>query len=139
MRASNATFRILISATPLVGPDRANKGDNHTNKAFATEGRELCEFMATQKNMIVICGDRHWQYVSVDPATGLREYSTGPTTDAHASGYSESDRTPMHRYLKIKGGFLAVTIEQVDGQTRAIFRHYGINGEIYNEDMVVAK
>ena len=139
VRASDATFRILISPTPLVGPDRAKKGDNHANAAFATEGRELREFMATQKNMLVICGDRHWQYVSVDPATGVREYSTGPTSDAHAGGFSESDRTPMHRYLKITGGFLSVTVERVDGQARAIFRHYGTNGDIYNEDVVVAQ
>ena len=139
VRASDATFRILICPTPIVGPDRTAKGDNHANAAFATEGRELRAFLAAQKNMIVITGDRHWQYVSVDPETGLREYSTGPTSDAHAGGYSESDRLPMHRYLKIKGGFLAVTVERVDGRARAIFRHYGTTGEIYNEDIVVAQ
>ena len=139
VRASNATFRILISPTPLVGPDRVKKGDNLANAAFATEGREMREFIATQKNLLVITGDRHWQYVSVDPATGLREYSCGPTSDAHAGGFSESDRTPMHRYLKIVGGFLAVTVERVDGRARAVFRHYGTNGGIYNEDVVVAQ
>jgi alkaline phosphatase D len=139
VRASDATFRILISPTPLVGPDRATKGDNHANAAFATEGRELREFIATQKNMLVICGDRHWQYISVDPATGVREYSSGPTSDAHAGGFSESDQTSMHRYLKIKGGFLSVTVERVDGRARAVLRHYGTNGELYNEDVVIAQ
>jgi alkaline phosphatase D len=138
VRASDATFRILISPTPLVGPDRASKGDNHANAAFATEGRELREFMAAQKNMLVVTGDRHWQYVSVDPVTGLREYSCGPTSDAHAGGFSEADRTPMHRYLKVRGGFLSVTVERVDGLARAVFRHYGTNGEIQNEDVVPA-
>jgi alkaline phosphatase D len=138
VRASNATFRILISPTALVGPDRAKKGDSYANAAFATEGRELRAFMAAQKNMVVINGDRHWQYVSVDPATGLREYGCGSTSDAHAGGYNESDRTPLHRYLKIVGGFLAVKIERVEGRTRAVFRHCGTNGEIYNEDVVVA-
>jgi alkaline phosphatase D len=139
VRASSATFRILISPTPLVGPDRVTKGDNLANAAFATEGREMREFLATQKNMLVITGDRHWQYISVDPATGVREYSTGPTSDAHAGGFSEDDRTPMHRYLKIVGGFLAVTVERVDGRTRAVFRHYGTNGQINNEDVVIAQ
>lgn len=139
VRRSDATFRIVICPTPIVGPDRSEKGDNHSNAAFAHEGHELRQFMAAQKNMLVICGDRHWQYVSVDPETGLREYSSGPTSDAHAAGFSESDRTPMHRYLKIKGGFLAVTIERVDGQPRAVFRHYGTEGQLYNEDVVAAK
>ena len=139
VRASDATFRIVFSPTPVVGPDRVKKNDNLANAGFATEGREMREFMATQKNVIVICGDRHWQYVSVDPATGLREYGSGPTSDAHAGGFSESDRTPMQRYLKIVGGFLAVTIERVDGKARAVFRHYGTNGAINHEDVVVAQ
>lgn len=139
MRASDATFRIVFSPTPVVGPDRVKKNDNLSNAGFETEGREMREFMAAQKNTIVICGDRHWQYFSIDPATGLREYGSGPTSDAHAEGFSESDREPMQHYLKIVGGFLAVTIERVDGKPRAVFRHYGTNGQINNEDVVVAK
>ncbi|MBM3853876.1 MAG: hypothetical protein FJ399_12080 [Verrucomicrobia bacterium] len=88
--------------------------------------------------MVVINGDRHWQYASVDAATGLREYGCGSTSDAHAGGYNESDRTPMHRYLKIVGGFLAVTVERVNGRARAVFRHYGTNGEINHEDVLIA-
>ncbi len=139
VRKSDATFRILISPTPLVGPDRTNKGDNHANREFTHEGRELREFIATQKNMVVVCGDRHWQYVSVDPATGVREYSCGPTSDVHAAGFSESDRTSAHRYLKIKGGFLAATVERVEGRPRAVFRHYGVDGQLYNEDVLPVK
>ncbi|QYM78548.1 alkaline phosphatase D family protein [Horticoccus luteus] len=139
VQESDATFRILIAPTPVVGPDREAKGDNHANAAFAHEGAELRAFLAAQKNMVVIAGDRHWQYVSADPATGLREYSTGPTSDAHAGGYSLADRTPMHRFLRIKGGFLHVTIERVDGQPRAVFRHYGTDGKVYNEDVVTAE
>ena len=70
MQASDAAYRILISPTPLVGPDRANKGDNHANKQFTHEGNELRSFIASQKNMYVVTGDRHWQYVSVDSKTG---------------------------------------------------------------------
>ena len=32
---SDASFKLLISPTPIVGPDRDNKSDNHANKAFA--------------------------------------------------------------------------------------------------------
>jgi alkaline phosphatase D len=136
VRKSDATFRILISPTPIVGPDRGNKNDNHANKGFKHEGDELCAFIGKQKNMFVVCGDRHWQYVSVDSETGVREYSCGPTTDAHAGGFSAKQRSPMHRYLKIKGGFLSVTVDRVDGVPAIAFRHHGVDGTVYNEDVV---
>ncbi len=136
---SDATFRILISPTPLVGPDRENKNDNHANRGFRREGDMLREFIGRQKNMVVLCGDRHWQYVSVDPKTGVREYSCGPTSDKHASGFSQSQRSSMHRYLKIKGGFLSVTVERTGGRPTATFRHHAVDGSIYNEDRLVAK
>lgn len=41
MQASNAIFKVLISPTPIVGPDRPNKRDNHANRAFQTEGDEI--------------------------------------------------------------------------------------------------
>ena len=131
---SDATFRILISPTPLVGPDRTNKNDNHSNKGFTHEGNELRKFIGSQKNMCVINGDRHWQYVSVDPGTGVREYGTGPSSDIHAGGYKMSMRTPMHQYLRIKGGFLAVSVERINGTPTITFRHYGPDGKVYNED-----
>jgi alkaline phosphatase D len=134
VRKSDATYRILISPTPLVGPDRDNKNDNHANKGFTHEGNELREFIGSQKNMYVINGDRHWQYVSVDPNTGVREYGCGPSSDIHAGGYSLSMRKPAHRYLRIKGGFLAVKVERINGEPTVTFRHYGPDGKIYNED-----
>ena len=36
--ASDATFKILISPTPIVGPDRPTKKDNHSNKGFFDKG-----------------------------------------------------------------------------------------------------
>ncbi len=135
---SDATFRIVVSATPIGGPDREAKTDNHANHAFAHEGNELRRFISAQKNMMVICGDRHWQYASIDPETGLREYSAGPSSDAHAGGFSESDRSAPHRFLRIKGGFLSVTIEPIGNGARAIFRHHGVDGEIHYEDVIDA-
>jgi alkaline phosphatase D len=136
--ASDATFRILISPTPLIGPDAPDKLDSHANTAFATEGRELREFMARQGNMIVICGDRHWQYISVDPATGLREYATGAASDAHAGGWDPNDVRPEHRYLNVVGGFLSVTAERVDGIPRLALRHHSVDGEVLNEEILLA-
>ncbi|MEM7144046.1 MAG: alkaline phosphatase D family protein [Verrucomicrobiota bacterium] len=134
---SDATFRILVSPTPIVGPDRTKKNDNHANEGFQHEGDEIRSFLADQENMYVVCGDRHWQYVTVDPETGVREYSCGPTTDKHAGGFSQDQRSDMHEYLNIKGGFLSVTVERdEDGESpRAVFRHHGVDGEVYHEDV----
>lgn len=136
---SDATFRLLISPTPLVGPDRGNKNDNHANAGFAHEGNELRRFLATQRNMIVVCGDRHWQYVSVDPATGLREYSCGPASDAHAGGWDATDVRPEHQYLKVVGGFLAGTVDRESGAAVLTLRHYSVDGELFHEDRIEAE
>ena len=135
VRESDATFKVLVSPTPLVGPDRGNKNDNHANRGFTHEGRELREFISKQGNMYVCCGDRHWQYVSVDSETGVREYSCGPTSDKHAGGFSQKMRSPMHRYLKVRGGFLSVTVGRDGGEPRITFRHHDVRGEVVNEDV----
>jgi len=51
VQKSDATFRILISPTPIVGPDRVSKNDNHANKGFTHEGDQLRQFIGKQKNM----------------------------------------------------------------------------------------
>ncbi len=139
VQASDAAFRVLISPTPVVGPDRDNKRDNHSNAVFAHEGRELREFIAGQKNMVVVCGDRHWQYISVDKDTGVREYSCGPASDEHAGGWTQEDRRPEHQYLNVTGGFLAVTVERIDGKPAMTCRFYSVDGDVLNEDRLVAE
>jgi len=139
VQESDAAFRILISPTPLVGPDRTNKHDNHSNKDFAHEGNELREFISNQKNMFVICGDRHWQYISVDTKTGVREYSCGPASNQHAGGWSNDQKLPQHRYLNVTGGFLAVIVDRLEDKPQVTFRHYSVNGDILNEEYFSAQ
>jgi alkaline phosphatase D len=139
VKASDATFKVLMSPTPVVGPDRDRKSDNHSNAVFAAEGNEIRKFMASQKNMVVVTGDRHWQYVSVDDETGLREYSCGPASDNHANGWSQDDVRPEHRYLNVVGGFMAGVVERVEGKATLTFTHYGVDGKVLNEDVVKAK
>jgi len=136
---SDATFRILISPTPIVGPDRENKKDNHSNKNFQYEGDEIRNFLTNRKNMFVICGDRHWQYVSVDRKTGVREYSCGPASNEHAGGWKNSYLRPEHKYLNVTGGFLAVVINRENEHPIITFQHYGVDGDILNEDKIVAQ
>ncbi len=145
VQKSDATFRVLISPTPVVGPDRPKKRgrrtkmDNHANPAFQHEGDELRAFISRQKNMFVICGDRHWQYVTVDPVTGLKEASCGPTADAHARGFLKSERSSMHRFLRIKGGFLSVVVDRVDGSPQVALRHHGVDGKVHHEEIIKCK
>lgn len=136
VKKSDATFKILISPTPIVGPDRKNKKDNHANLSFKHEGDELRSFISKQKNMVTIVGDRHWQYVSVDPVTGMKEFSVGPTTDVHAFGFSQEDKSSMHKFLRIKGGFLSVKVARTNDTPTVTLRHHGVDGAVYNQEVI---
>jgi alkaline phosphatase D len=141
VEASDATFKILISPTPMVGPDHLWKGDmndNHADEGWSYEGDMLREYIASQKNMYFICGDRHWQYISRHPKTGMLEYAAGASSDKHAISMLNDD-TSMHLYYgPDKGGFLTVTMERDNGVPTARFRHHGVNGELFNEDVRVS-
>ncbi len=113
---SDATYKFVISPGPLVGPDKRGKNDNHANIGFATEGDELREFLGGLENTFVICGDRHWQYCSEDPKTGLVEMGCGPINDQHMFGGNPGEDPRFHRYFSAKGGFLGVTVDG-DGAT----------------------
>lgn len=132
--ASDATFRVLISPTPVVGPDRDSKGDNHANRAFAHEGRELRRFMAEQKNMLVLCGDRHWQYVSIDPETSLREYGCGAGSNEHAGGWPKDLKREEQVYVNLVGGFLSVAVESPETQPQLRLTHHDVNGQPLHHD-----
>lgn len=114
---SDATYKFIITPGPMVGPDKKGKADNHSNAAFAHEGQELRDFVAEQKNTYVICGDRHWQYCSKDPNTGVLELGCGPINDEHLFGGSSGKNPKFHRYFGEKGGFLAITV--AEGKAKA--------------------
>lgn len=126
---SDATFKILFSPTPVVGPDRDKKIDNHANKAFQHEGDWLRQYLSGHQNMFVVNGDRHWQYVSVDDETGLIEFGSGPVSDSHAQGWDPEDKRPEHRFLRVKGGFLEIEVGETDeGFQRIEFIHRDVDG-----------
>ncbi|NNJ26280.1 alkaline phosphatase D family protein [Alienimonas chondri] len=129
MRGSDATYKLFLSATPVVGPDRDRKKDNHANAAFEHEGQRLRAFLNSVPGCFVINGDRHWQYQSVDEETGLNEFGCGPASDAHAGGWKQDDVRPEHRFLRVKGGFLSVRIEP----TRAVVTHHDVEGRPVHE------
>lgn len=128
---SDATWKVLISPTPLVGPDRGKKNDNHANTGFTHEGDELREWLKANApdNFFIICGDRHWQYESVHPKTGVREFACGPASDSHAGGSPGEDKT-YHRFHRIKGGFFCVTLRRDGKQSVVLGEHRDVNGTV---------
>lgn len=136
MKASDATFKLFISATPVVGPDRGNKADNHASKGFHHEGERLRKFLKSIPGCFVINGDRHWQYHSIDSATGLNEFGCGPASDAHAQGWDPNDKLPEHRFLRVKGGFASIKVEH----SKATFTHHDVDGKtVYSTEIAAPK
>ncbi len=141
---SDATFKLILSPTPIVGPDRDNKRDNHANDTFAYEGRLLREELSKRPGVIVFCGDRHWQYASVDAETGLWEFGCGPGSEKHQLGWKQGDERPTHRFLRVAGGFLSgdLTYDQAGDTSiknpatkspRLVLRHRKVTGEVVSE------
>lgn len=120
---SDATYKFVITPGPMVGPDKEGKKDNHANDIFAHEGQELRDFLSAQKNTFVICGDRHWQYCSEDPKTGLIELGCGPINNEHDYGGNPGKVPEYHRYFSGKGGFLGITV--ANGTAKAEW--YGVD------------
>jgi alkaline phosphatase/alkaline phosphatase D len=144
---SDATFKILISPTPMIGPDDLAIGvqggilslvgggsaigqggdkrkiDNHTNPGgFKHEADEFFTWLSRngflERNFYIVCGDRHWQYHSIQP-DGFEEFSTGALVDGNARlGPGPGDELSTDPEARISqpyaqdeksGGFLKVT------------------------------
>ena len=132
---SDATFKFYVSATPVVGPDRPRKNDNHANAGFAFEGARLRALLRATPGCVVVNGDRHWQYHSIDPETGLQEFGCGAASDEHAGGFSESRQEAWQPFLRVAGGFASVTVSA----TSAIVRHHAVDGEVVHEVEIAAQ
>jgi alkaline phosphatase D len=129
--ASDADWKVLVSPTPIVGPDRPNKRDNHANVTFAHEGNEFRRFAQENlsENFFLACGDRHWQYHSVHPETGVQEFSCGPASDEHAGG-SPGENPDYHKFHRVKGGFLSVKAARVEDTSRITFNLHAVDGSV---------
>jgi alkaline phosphatase D len=127
---SDATFKFLIMPGPLVGPDKRGKADNHCNDCFKHEGDEIRSFMAKQKNMFVINGDRHWQYFSIHPELKIREFGCGPINDIHNYGGNPGYKPEYHRFFSGGGGWLTVSVSRKDGMPWATARWYKTSPEM---------
>ena len=137
-KASNATFKILISPTPIIGPDRPQKKDNHANSNFTFEGDQIRGFIAGDKNTFVVCGDRHWQYVSRHLKTGTYEFACGPASDEHAGGWKKDEIYPEHEYLNIVGGFLNIQASRNNDLATIQFTHFSVDGKVLHQKLFIA-
>ncbi|WP_161604346.1 family 16 glycoside hydrolase [Roseiconus nitratireducens] len=135
LQRSDATFKLICSPTPIVGPDRKNKKDNHANEVFAHEGEEIRTKLAEIDNVFVLCGDRHWQYASYDEQSDLWEFGCGPGSEKHELGWKPGDERPEHRFLRVKGGFLTGALRYSNGKdsVELRIRHRDVNGDPVSE------
>lgn len=130
---SDATFKLLISPTPMIGPDDLRKTDNHTNvHGFRHERDEFFQWIKKngldKKHFYIVCGDRHWQYHSLHP-TGLEEFSCGALVDANSRlGRKPGDpkstdpkgliKQPYYQSPR-SGGYLQVDVAPAKGKSPA--------------------
>jgi alkaline phosphatase D len=134
---SDAVFRILVSPTPLIGPDRITKRDNHANpRGYMVEGTEFLNWLKENKvkNFYIACGDRHWKYHSIHTPSGYQEFSCGALTDSHSVRDPAYSRSGVERvFAEGTGGFLNVRARQRGEESELpviIFDFYNSNGEI---------
>ena len=152
LAASDATFKLLVSPTPMIGPDDLRKKDNHCDiGGFQHERDEFFAFLKSSGldagNFFLVCGDRHWQYHALD-ASGLEEFSCGALVDAN----SRLGRMPgdpqgtdpeghiRHLYSQKErsGGFLMIGCEPVDGPqggARLRFQFHDEKGKLLYEEV----
>ncbi len=128
MEESDATYKILITPDPILGPDRDNKKDNYSNTNWKYEGDEIRDFINQHDNIFICNGDRHWQYVSHVENTNLWEFSCGAGSDSHAGGWSQDEVRPEHRFLRVEGGFLKGSVSRINNQVVLTFTHYDVDG-----------
>ncbi|MEM9160559.1 MAG: alkaline phosphatase D family protein [Verrucomicrobiota bacterium] len=118
---SDAKWKLLISPTPLVGPDMSKKNDNHAIPGgFKYEADAFFKWLkeARIQNFYIVCGDRHWQYHSIHPS-GIEEFGCGALNDENSRlgvvpggpGSSDPEGLIVQKYTSPtpSGGFLQVT------------------------------
>ena len=135
LQNSDATYKIIFSPTPIIGPDRGAKADNHSNLSFKTEG-DWARSLLTDQKAIVVNGDRHWQYVSKDTSTGLMEFGSGPVSDFHAQGWPPNEKRPEHQFLRVAGGFLGIKMVYEQQKPILYMTHYDVMGKKLHEERI---
>jgi len=165
---SDTTFKIVVSPTCMVGPDDDRKGgqggilapyfggralgqegdpikrDNHMNThGFRHEADAFFTWLVENgfldKNLYVVCGDKHWQYHSIHPS-GFEEFSVGALVDANSrlgprpGDVMSTDPTGLlsqpYSQDEASGGFLEISVlaPSSSQQSLAEFTFYDEHG-----------
>jgi alkaline phosphatase D len=146
LQSSTAKWKIIVSPTPLVGPDRASKSDNHTNlNGFRDEADSFFQWLTDKKiqNVLILCGDRHWQYHSIHPS-GAEELCCGALNDENSiRGIAPGDPTSTDPQATIRqpylypnptGGFLHVDLSpNSKGTSPLTFSFYDDGGKLLHQ------
>lgn len=138
---SPARWKFVINPNPVIGPDHGRKRDNHANLNFATEGREFRQWLKSnvESSVILMNGDRHWQYHSVDPETGLHELGCGAASDSHSIMPSGGEDKRYHRFLRAKGGFVTVRVDPGSSDESLVLQHHDVHGKLVNRIVFASK
>ena len=146
---SDATFRIIVSPTPMIGPDDLSKKDNHCDiGGFRHERDEFFRWARShnlhREGLYFVCGDRHWQYHSIDPS-GFEEFSSGALVDANTRlgrnpgdpDSTDPDALIIQPYTQpdTVGGFLHVVVEPSDDDRTATldFNFTARTGKVWHQ------
>lgn len=145
LKDSDATYKILISPTPMIGPDDGYKKDNHANTAgFRHEGEEFFAWLRSNKintdRFFILCGDRHWKYHSRHPS-GIEELSSGALNVENArlghkpgakkSNDPEGKLSLLYTDAVPSGGFLRVSLTPGQASDAALeFFHHDDKGHV---------
>ena len=145
--SSDATYKLLISPTPMVGPDDAYKKDNHVNHlGFRHEGDAFFKWLLDNdflnKHFYIICGDRHWKYHARHPS-GFEEFSCGALVDNNSRAgrlagdprSTDPDALITQYFIEgtpeqASGGFLKVTVSRQGDKPMALFEWMDENGVV---------
>ena len=146
LAASDATWKIIVTPTPMVGPDDASKRDNHVNPGGFRHEADAFFAWAREHGvtrLLTFCGDRHWQYHSIHPS-GVEEYSCGALNDENSrrgvapGAKNGSDPEALIRqpytYAEPTGGFLHVAVAPAeDGRPRLRLTFRDDTGRVLHE------
>ena len=148
--ASDATFKLLIHPTALVGPNWSiNPGDNHLSPyGYKHEGNEFFAWLKEngflEKNLYIVCGDLHCKYHALHPS-GFEEFACGALVTANSiigllpgdPKSTDPDGLIKHvwHHAEPIGGFLGVTVTPGEAERNSTidFTFYDTKGEeLYN-------
>jgi alkaline phosphatase D len=134
VRASDATWKILISPTPLVGPDRGSKNDNHANKVSPTRARTAKWLQKNAPDNFFIHLRRSSLAISFGASGPPASASSvvGAASNEHAGGSPGEDPT-YHKFHRMKGGFISVNLQSNADKSEVTVRHHDVQGEVVHE------